>query len=75
MFSGSLKFADVPHGVAAINAIPALGWMQMVFLIGAVDYWGIFGDYPIGKNFLGINEPGDEEKRLEQVRLPKSHFT
>jgi hypothetical protein len=31
-----LKFADVPHGVAAINAIPALGWVQMVFAIGMV---------------------------------------
>jgi hypothetical protein len=29
----------VPHGVAAINAIPSLGWLQMFFLIGAVDYW------------------------------------
>lgn len=43
-----IKFADVPHGVAAINAIPALGWLQIVFLIGAVDYWGYldFGTAP-----------------------------
>jgi len=33
-----LKFADIPNGVAAINTIPALGWAQMFFLIGAVDY-------------------------------------
>ena len=33
-----LKFEDIPNGVAAINTIPALGWMQMFFLIGAVDY-------------------------------------
>lgn len=35
-----IKFADIPNGVAAINAIPALGWAQMFFLIGAVDYYG-----------------------------------
>jgi len=35
-----LKFADIPNGVAAINTIPALGWAQMFFLIGAVDYYG-----------------------------------
>jgi hypothetical protein len=33
-----LKFEDVPNGVAALNAIPALGWAQMFFLIGSVDY-------------------------------------
>jgi len=32
-----VPFADIPNGVAAINAIPALGWFQMVFLIGAVE--------------------------------------
>ena len=41
--------ADVPNGVAAIDAIPALGWAQMIFLIGAVDYWGVLGDFGFGK--------------------------
>jgi len=36
-----LKFADIPNGVAAIDAIPSLGWAQMIFLIGAVDYVSI----------------------------------
>jgi Chlorophyll A-B binding protein len=35
-----LKFADVPNGLKAIDAIPTLGWLQMFFLIGAVDYYG-----------------------------------
>jgi hypothetical protein len=38
--SPGLPFASVPNGVAAIEAIPTLGWFQIVFLIGAVDYWG-----------------------------------
>lgn len=32
----------MPNGVAAINSIPALGWIQIFFLIGAVDYYGWF---------------------------------
>jgi light-harvesting complex I chlorophyll a/b binding protein 1 len=47
-----LKFADVPNGIAAINAIPALGWLQMFFLIGAVDYYGFLGNYQIVRSPL-----------------------
>ena len=47
-----LKFADVPNGVAAIDAIPALGWAQIFFLIGAVDYYGYFGDYEVVRSLL-----------------------
>eukprot|EP01041_Mallomonas_annulata_P003808 gene3807-biopygen1799 len=38
--------ATVPNGIAALNAIPSLGWWQIFFLIGAVDYWGflVLGD-------------------------------
>jgi hypothetical protein len=39
------------HGVAAIaDAIPALGWAQMFFFIGAVDYYGFLGDFDSGKH-------------------------
>ena len=55
-----LKFADVPNGVAAINAIPALGWAQMFFFIGAVDYYGYFGNFDAGKPDL---EAAELEKR------------
>jgi len=43
-----IAFADIPNGVAAIDAIPSLGWAQMFFLIGAVDYYGYldFGIVP-----------------------------
>jgi hypothetical protein len=33
-----ISFASIPNGVAAIEAVPALGWFQMFFLIGFVDY-------------------------------------
>ena len=41
-----ITFESIPNGVAAIQAVPALGWAQIFFLIGAVDYRGflILGD-------------------------------
>jgi len=41
-----VTFESIPNGVAAISAVPALGWLQIFFLIGAVDYRGylILGD-------------------------------
>ena len=41
-----ISFASIPNGVAAIEAVPALGWAQIFFLIGAVDYYGylVLGD-------------------------------
>jgi len=48
-----LPFADIPHGVAAIDAIPAFGWVQMAFAIGAVDYYGFLGDFASGKKPVG----------------------
>ena len=41
--------ADVPSGIAAIQAIPFLGWAQIIALIGAVDYYGFLGDFDYGK--------------------------
>jgi hypothetical protein len=51
-----LAFADIPNGVAAINAVPALGWMQIFFLVGAVDYNGFLGDFDTGKPKLSATE-------------------
>ena len=33
-----IKFADIPNGVAALQAVPALGWIQIFFLIGFIDF-------------------------------------
>jgi len=32
-----LKFADVPNGVAALGAIPFLGWVQIIAFIGFLE--------------------------------------
>lgn len=44
-----LAFADIPNGVAAVDAIPSLGWAQMFFAIGATDYYGFLGNFDVGK--------------------------
>jgi len=44
-----LKFADVPNGLDAIAAVPALGWAQIVAAVGYVEFSGKFGDFDIGK--------------------------
>jgi hypothetical protein len=56
---------DIPNGVAAIDYIPALGWAQMIFFIGAVDYWGVLGDFSFGKPDLGDKE---EERKLQELQ-------
>jgi hypothetical protein len=73
--SPGLKFTDVPNGIAAINTIPALGWIQIFFLIGAVDYYGFLGDFEFGKLNLA---PAELEKRqlneLQNGRLAMLAF-
>jgi Chlorophyll A-B binding protein len=44
-----LKFADVPNGLAAIEAVPALGWAQIVAAVGSVEFSKTLGDFEIGK--------------------------
>lgn len=61
-----VKFADIPNGIAAINAIPSLGWLQIFFLIGAVDYWGFFGDYDSGKP--AMDSATLEERKLQELQ-------
>lgn len=53
-----LPCSEVPNGVAALDAIPALGWAQIFFAIGATDYYGFLGNFDIGKRPVG----GDIEK-------------
>ena len=56
-----LPCSEVPNGVAALEAIPSLGWAQMFFAIGAVDYYGFLGDFDIGKPAF----PDDVMKKRE----------
>jgi len=37
-----ITFESIPNGVAALEAVPALGWAQIIALVGLVDYRGYF---------------------------------
>jgi len=65
-----LKFADMPHGIAAVSKVPLEGWVQIVLFLGHME--GYFwrqdpkrapGDYDgygflgVGKNFIFNFEP------------------
>jgi Chlorophyll A-B binding protein len=64
-----LKFADIPNGIAAINAVPALGWFQILFLVGAVDYYGLLS-YDVGKPILGAETLAKRQlQELQNGRL------
>jgi len=39
---GSLNTNDIPNGIAAINAIPFLGWVQIIAFVGCVETYGWF---------------------------------
>merc|ERR1712232_458775 len=51
--SQSLKFEDVPNGLAAFSKVPPLGWVQIFIFLGLVDY-GLYRPDP-------SRDPGDYE--------------
>ena len=70
-----LHFDDIPGGIAAINAVPAAGWAQIIALVGAheltinkQDYTKVPGENPA---FLGF-KPDDpavfKEKQLKELK-------
>jgi hypothetical protein len=64
-----LPCSEVPNGVAALDAIPSLGWAQIVFFIGAVDYWGVLGDFEVGKKAAASLSPDKlEERQLQELQ-------
>ena len=60
-----LPCSEVPNGIAALDAIPSLGWAQIFFAIGAVDYYGFFGGYRGGMPDLGEKEA---ERKLQELQ-------
>jgi len=70
-----LHFDDIPGGIAAIDAVPAAGWFQIIALVGAheltiakQDYTKVPGEIP---TFLGF-KPDDPEvfksKQLKELK-------
>jgi len=68
----SLKFADVPNGLAAISKVPGAGWAQIVAFAGLYElFWYKYdgvepGNY--GKGNLGLLGPiQDQETRRKKL--------
>ncbi|CAK0824398.1 unnamed protein product [Prorocentrum cordatum] len=69
--SAQLKFADVPNGLSALDAVPALGWAQILVYFGLVEYTGGFSDYQpggapgdYGWKVLTSNDPVERRRKL-----------
>merc|ERR1719313_1017272 len=70
-----LHFDDIPGGIAAIDAVPAAGWFQIIALVGAheltiakQDYTKVPGEIP---TFLGFKPDDPEifaEKQLKELK-------
>ena len=54
--STGLKFSDVPHGLAAITKVPAVGWQQIVFFSLAMELFAM--------NQRATDPPGKLSSRL-----------
>ncbi|CAK9094647.1 unnamed protein product [Durusdinium trenchii] len=77
-----IKFADMPHGIAAVSKVPLEGWVQIALFIGHMegyfwrqdpkrapgDYEG-YGFLGTGKNFIFNFEP--IEFKDDQVKKTK----
>jgi len=71
-----LHFDDIPGGIAAINAVPAAGWFQIIALVGVheltinkQDYTKAPGEIP---TFLGFKPEDPAEFRTKQFKELKN---
>jgi hypothetical protein len=77
-----LKFSDIPDGVAAIGAVPGLGWAQILWFAGLLelgpfsvynrreDRPGAFNYFKWGGNDVGEAYPGlTDENRIQKLTI------
>jgi len=71
-----LHFDDIPGGIAAINAVPAAGWLQIIALVGVheltvakQDYTKVPGEI---NTFLGFKPEDPDEFKSKQLKELKN---
>ena len=77
-----LKFTEIPDGVAAIGAVPALGWAQILWFAGLLELGpfsvynrrvekpGAFNYFKWGGNDVGEAYPGlTDENRIQKLTI------
>merc|ERR1719454_2563541 len=80
--SPDLKFSDIPDGVAAIGAVPGLGWAQILWFAGLLELGpfsvynrreerpGAFNYFKWGGNDVGEAYPGlTDENRIQKLTI------
>jgi len=74
--SQDLHFDDIPGGIAAITAVPAAGWLQIIAVVGVheltinkQDYTKVPGE---NNNFLGFKPDDAAEFRSKQLKELKN---
>ena len=71
--SENLSFSDVPNGLAALDVVPLLGWVQMAVLIGAHEVLVKQrpgkkpGDF--GTGYLGVKMDDESSKQLRALNV------
>jgi len=70
-----LHFDDIPGGIAAIGAVPAAGWAQIIFLVGLheltvakQDYTKVPGEIPTFLSFKPEDPDVFQEKQLKELK-------
>ena len=63
--AGEITTATVRNGLLALQDIPPLGLVQILFFIGYVDQTGVLGDFEFGKPDLG---PLEEKRKLQEIQ-------
>ena len=71
--SENLSFSDVPNGLAALNVVPRLGWVQMAVVIGAHEVLVKQrpgkkpGDF--GTGYFGVSMDDESAKQLRALNV------
>jgi light-harvesting complex I chlorophyll a/b binding protein 1 len=71
--SENLSFSDVPNGLAALDVVPLLGWVQLAVLIGAHEVLVKQrpgkkpGDF--GTGYLGVAMDDESSKQLRALNV------
>jgi len=73
--SADLHFDDIPGGIAAIGAVPAAGWFQMIALVGLhevtiakQDYTKAPGEIPTFHGFKPEDPAEFKSKQLKELK-------
>lgn len=71
--SESLEFSDVPNGLAALDVVPLMGWVQMSVVIGAHEVLvkQRAGKKPgdFGAGYFGVSMDDESSKQLRALNI------